>query len=254
MELSLKKAIVFFDLETTGLDITNDRIVEISLLKITPDGSETIKTRRLNPQMPIPAEATAIHGITDADVADAPTFAQVARSLANLIGDSDLAGFNSSSFDVPMLAEEFARARIDIDLMDRRHIDVKSIYHKKEERTLSAACRFYLNREHTEAHGAESDVMVTYEVLKAQLDKYDDLQPDTDFLSEFSSTIRKADPKGCFVYNNNNEIIINFGKHRGKSLSQVLNFLEPNYYEWMMKADFPTATKAVLQRVKQAYK
>lgn len=191
MNLNLKKPIVFFDLETTGIDLSRDRIVEISLVKILPNGDQELKTRRINPEMPIPPEATAIHGITDEDVKDAPRFKEVAKSLAQYIEGCDLGGYNSNKFDIPMLVEEFLRADVDVDLKKRKFIDVQNIFHKMEQRTLIAAYKFYCGKDLENAHSAEADIMATYEVLQAQLDRYPELQNDVDFLAAFSERGKK---------------------------------------------------------------
>ena len=214
--LKLKNPIIFFDLETTGINISTDRIVEISYLKIKPNGEEITKTRKINPEMHIPEQSTAIHGISDEDVKDCPTFKQIAKSLAADIEGCDLAGFNR--FDIPLLAEEFLRAGIDIDLNKRKFIDVQTIFHKKEQRTLSAAYSFYCGKNLDDAHSAEADTKATYEVLKSQLDKYDDLENDVDFLSKFSSFTKNVDFAGRFVYDENGQEIINFGKYKGRKL------------------------------------
>ena len=202
MQLNLKNPIVFFDLETTGINIVKDRIVEISFVKVHPNGKEESKTRRINPEMPIPPESTAIHGITDEDVKDCPTFKEIAKSLAAQIEGCDLAGYNSNRFDIPLLAEEFLRAGVDIDLNKRKFVDVQTIFHKMEQRTLSAAYKFYCDKSLENAHTAEADTMATYEILKAQLDRYpDDLQNDIDFLSKYSSFTNNVDFAGRMIYN-----------------------------------------------------
>ena len=200
MQLNLKNPIVFFDLETTGINIVKDRIVEISFVKVHPNGKEESKTRRINPEMPIPPESTAIHGITDEDVKDCPTFKEIAKSLAAQIEGCDLAGYNSNRFDIPLLAEEFLRAGVDIDLNKRKFVDVQTIFHKMEQRTLSAAYKFYCDKSLENAHTAEADTMATYEILKAQLDRYpDDLQNDIDFLSKYSSFTNNVDFAGRMI-------------------------------------------------------
>jgi DNA polymerase-3 subunit epsilon len=250
MNLNLKNPLVFFDLETTGINITRDRIVEISFLKVYPNGKEEIKSRRINPEMHIPAEATAIHGITDEDVKDCPTFKQIAKSLADQIEGCDLAGFNSSRFDVPMLAEEFLRAGIDFDMSKRKFVDVQIIFHKKEQRTLEAAYRFYCNKELENAHSAEADTLATYEVLKSQLDRYPDLANDIEQLSkEFSSFNNNVDFAGRIVLNDKGVEVFNFGKHKGKSVAEVFKN-EPSYYSWIMDGDFPLNTKQVVTKIR----
>lgn len=250
MELNLKNPLVFFDLETTGTDTVKDRIVEIAYLKVFPNGKKEVKTRRINPEMPIPPAATAIHGISDEDVKDCPTFKKIAKSLADQLEGCDLAGFNSSRFDIPLLAEEFLRAGVDIDFSRRKMIDVQIIFHKKEERTLKAAYKFYCDEELIDAHSAEADTLATYEVLKAQLDKYDDLENDIEKLAgEFSFFNNNVDLAGRIIKDENGVEIFNFGKHKGKSVAEVLK-KEPSFYAWMMDADFPLNTKQVLTKIK----
>ncbi len=249
MQLNLKNPLVFFDLETTGIDIVKDRIVEISFIKVYPNGKEETKSRRINPEMPIPPASTAIHGITDEDVKDCPTFREIAKSLASQIEGCDLAGYNSNRFDIPMLAEEFLRAGVDIDLTKRKFIDVQTIFHKMEQRTLSAAYKFYCNKSLENAHSATADTMATYEVLKAQLDKYPQLENDVNFLSKFSSFNKNVDFAGRMIYNDNGEEIFNFGKYRGQLVTEVLA-KDSNYYDWMMKGDFPLNTKQKLTQIK----
>ncbi len=248
--MNLKNPLVFFDLETTGLNTTRDRIIEVSLLKVYPNGKEEVKTRRLNPEMPIPPESTAIHGITDEDVKDCPTFKQIAKSLADQLEGCDLAGFNSSRFDVPMLAEEFLRAGVDFDMSRRKFIDVQIIYHRREPRTLEAAYAFYCNKQLDNAHSAESDTRATYEVLKSQLDHYPDLVNDIDALSkEYSSFNDNVDLAGRMIYDEKGVEVFNFGKHKGKPVEEVLKN-EPSYYAWMMDGDFPLNTKQVLTKIR----
>ncbi|APY10036.1 DNA polymerase III subunit epsilon [Seonamhaeicola sp. S2-3] len=249
MQLNLTKPICFFDLETTGVNITNDRIVEISILKVHPNGKEESKTWLVNPEMPIPKEVTAIHGISDEDVADKPTFKELAKEIYNMIKDSDLGGFNSNRFDIPLLAEEMLRADIDFDMKNRQAIDVQTIFHKMEQRTLSAAYKFYCNKSLDDAHSAEADTNATYEVLKAQLEKYDELENDTKFLAEFSSRKKFADFAGFIAYNKDGEECFSFGKHKGKLVTEVLE-KEPGYFGWLLNADFPLYTKKVLTNIK----
>lgn len=249
MKLNLKRPIVFFDLETTGVDTAKDRIVEISMIKIMPDGEEIVKTRRLNPEMPIPAEATAVHGITDEDVKDEPTFTQIAKSLAQFIQGCDFGGFNSNRFDLPVLVEEFLRAGVDVDLKRRRFIDVQNIFHKMEQRTLVAAYKFYCDKNLEDAHSAEADTRATYEVLKAQIERYGELQNDVDFLAEFSSRGETADYAGRILYNEKGEEVFGFGKYKGRSVSDVFR-TEPSYYDWMMNGDFPLYTKKVITEIR----
>ncbi|HHX31225.1 MAG TPA: 3'-5' exonuclease [Bacteroidales bacterium] len=250
MDLNLSNPLVFFDLETTGINITRDRIVEISILKIHPNGKEEKKTRRINPEMPIPPESTAIHGITDDDVKDCPTFKQVAKSFADFLEGCDMAGFNSSRFDVPLLTEEFLRAGVDFDASKRKFIDVQIIFHRKEQRTLEAAYAFYCNKKLDNAHSAEADVLATYEVLKSQLDRYSDLENDVNFLSkEYSSFNNNVDLAGRIILNDKGVEVFNFGKHKGKSVTEIFK-KEPSYYSWMMDGDFPLNTKQVLTKIR----
>ena len=250
MQLALKKPMVFFDLETTGTNILTDRIVEISIIKLMPNGTESEVTMRINPQMPIPAEATAIHHITDADIADCPTFKQVAQNIANIFLDADVAGFNSNRFDVPMLSEEMFRAGINFDMSRRRFVDVQTIFHKLEQRTLSAAYKFYCGKSLDDAHSANADTRATYEVLKAQLDHYpEQLKNDIAFLSEFSSQNRNADLMGRIIYNDNDKEVFNFGKYKGQEVESVFRN-DPGYYAWMMQGEFPANTKQVITNIK----
>lgn len=250
MKLNLKNPLVFFDLETTGINITKDRIVEISLLKVYPNGKEEIRSYRINPEMHIPEESTAIHGITDEDVKDCPTFKQLAKTLTDFLEGCDMAGFNSSRFDVPMLAEEFLRAGVDFDMSKRKFVDVQIIFHKKEQRTLEAAYRFYCDKELENAHSAEADAVATYEVLKSQLEKYPDLENDINVLSkEFSSFNNNVDFAGRIVFNEKGVEVFNFGKHKGKSVAEVFKN-EPSYYAWMMEGDFPLNTKQVITKIR----
>lgn len=250
MDLNLNNPLVFFDLETTGINITRDRIVEISILKVHPNGTEETRTRRINPEMPIPPESTAIHGISDEDVKDCPTFKQVAKSFADFLEGCDMAGFNSSRFDVPLLTEEFLRAGVDFETSKRKFIDVQIIFHRKEQRTLEAAYAFYCNKKHDNAHSAEADVIATYEVLKSQLDRYSDLENDINFLSrEYSSFNNNVDLAGRIIVNEDGVEVFNFGKHKGKSVLEVFK-KEPSYYSWMMDGDFPLNTKQVLTKLR----
>ena len=249
MRLNLKNPLVFFDLETTGIDITKDRIVEISYVKVFPNGKEESKTMRINPERPIPPESTAIHGITDDDVKDCPTFKAVAKTLAAQIEGCDLAGYNSNRFDIPLLAEEFLRADVNIDLNRRKFVDVQTIFHKMEQRTLSAAYKFYCNKTLENAHTAAADTMATDEVLQAQLDRYPELQNDIAFLSDFSSYNNNVDFAGRMIYNDKKEEVFNFGKFKGRLVEDVLKN-EPGYYAWMMNSDFPLNTKQKLTEIK----
>lgn len=249
MQLNLTKPICFFDLETTGTNITKDRIVEIAILKVHPNGKEESKTWLVNPEMPIPKEVTQIHGISDADVADKPTFKEIAKDIYNLIKDSDLGGFNSNRFDIPLLAEEMLRAEVDFDMKNRLSIDVQTIFHKMEQRTLSAAYKFYCDKNLDDAHSAEADTNATYQVLKAQIERYDQVENDTKFLAEFSSRKKFADFAGFITYNKKGEECFSFGKHKGKLVTEVLE-KEPGYFGWLLNADFPLYTKKVLTAIK----
>jgi len=249
MHLNLTKPICFFDLETTGVNITNDRVVEISILKVFPDGKEERKTWVVNPGIPIPKEVTAIHGISDADIVDKPLFNEIAKDVYAMIKDSDLGGFNSNRFDIPLLAEEMLRSDIDFDMKGRVAIDVQTIFHKMEQRTLSAAYKFYCDKNLEDAHSAEADTKATYEVLKAQLSRYDELENDTKFLAEFSSRKKFADFAGFLVFNKQGEECFSFGKHKNKRVVDVLND-EPGYFGWLLNADFPLYTKKVLTAIK----
>lgn len=249
MQLNLKNPLVFFDLETTGIDIVKDRIIEISYVKVFPNGKEETKTMRINPEMPIPPASTAIHGITDEDVKDCPKFKEVAKTLAAQIEGCDLAGYNSNRFDIPLLAEEFLRAGVDIDLTRRKFIDVQTIFHKMEQRTLSAAYKFYCNKNLENAHTAAADTMATYEVLKAQLDRYPELKNDVKFLSDFSCFTNNVDFAGRMVYNDKGEAVFNFGKYKGRLVEEVFK-TDPSYYAWMMNNDFPLNTKQKLTEIK----
>ncbi|MFV0366080.1 MAG: exonuclease domain-containing protein [Mangrovibacterium sp.] len=262
MKLNLKNPIIFFDLETTGIDVSKDRIVEIALIKVLVNGEEEVKELRINPGVPIPAESSAVHGIYDADVADCPTFKEVAKSLARFMEGCDLGGFNSNRFDIPLLAEEFLRAEVDIDLMKRKFVDVQTIFHKMEKRTLVAAYRFYCNEELEGAHGAMADTRATYEVLKSQLDRYQGVdfkdqndkitQPivnDIQALSEFSSFNENVDFAGRIIRNEQGVEVFNFGKNKGVPVEKVLRE-QPGYYAWMMDSDFPLYTKRVLTEIK----
>jgi len=249
MKLDLKNPLIFFDLETTGMNVASDRIVEISFLKIYPDQREDVKTYRVNPTVPIPQEATAIHGISDEDVRNAPTFNEIAKTLVQNFEGCDFAGYNSNKFDLPLLAEEFIRADVDFDLKKRKFIDVQVIFYKREQRTLSAACQFYCDKDLTNAHSAEADTRATYEVLQAQLDRYPDLANDVDQLSDYSAHSRSVDFAGRIVYNDKDEEIFNFGKYKGQKVVAVLA-KDPSYYSWMMNGDFPLYTKNVLTTIK----
>lgn len=251
MKLKLERPLVFFDLETTGVNPTTDRIVEISLIKVTPDGSETETSRRINPEIPIPASATAIHHITDADVADAPTFRSIAEGLYQWLEGCDLAGFNSNKFDVPLLMEEFKRAGIKFDTSGRHFVDVQNIFYAMEPRTLTAAYKFYCGKELEGAHSAIYDTRATYEVLMSQLDRYPDLQNNIEHLSNIGRT-KTADIAGRIAYNENGDPVFNFGKYKGKLVADVLR-RDQGYYAWMMQGEFPQNTKDVMTRLYYQY-
>ena len=255
MKLKLKRPIVFFDLETTGVNITTDRIVEISIVKVSPGHEDTpeVKCRRINPERPIPAEATAVHHITDADVADAPTFRQIAHSLADFIRGCDIAGFNSNRFDIPLLDEEFSRAGVDFDFHKARFIDVQTIFHKQEPRTLVAAYKFYCGKDLVGAHGAQADTLATYEVLLAQLERYDSLPTDVEGLSAYATPNRNVDLMGRLIYDDQDREVINFGKYKGHVATEVLA-RDPGYYNWIQQGDFSNDTKRAFTRIKLGMK
>lgn len=262
MELNLKKPLVFFDLETTGANAIKDRIVEISMMKIHVDGKEELYTQRINPQMLISAEAQSVHGITNGMLSNEPTFAEVAAEISAFIGSSDLSGYNLMKFDIPMLVEEFLRHDMDFEIKGRRVIDVQNIFHKMEQRTLKAAYKFYCGKNLEQAHSAEADTKATYEILKSMLDRYQDVdfedkqgnisQPvvnDVEVLDKFSKYHRNADLMGQIIYNDQDKEVFNFGKYRGKMVEDVFRN-EPQYYDWMMKADFPNSTKKLITAIK----
>jgi DNA polymerase III subunit epsilon len=249
LTLNLRNPLIFFDLETTGTDVVNDRIVELSYLKVYPDGREESKTWLINPGRPIPPETTQIHGISDDDVRNAPAFHQIAQTLANEFEGCDFAGFNSNKFDLPLLAEEFLRTNVDFDMKKRKFVDVMVIFMKMEQRNLAAAYRFYCNKELSEAHSAEADTRATYEVLQAQLARYQGLENDIDALSTYSAHTRNVDYMGRIIYNDQDVEVINFGKYKGVPVEEVLE-KDPGYYGWIMNADFPLYTKKVLTNIK----
>ena len=250
MNLNLTKPIVFFDLETTGVNIATDRVVEIAILKVFPNGNKESKTWLVNPEVEIPAEASAIHKITNEQLVTEPTFKELAPEIDKMIAGCDLAGFNSNRFDIPLLAEELMRAGVDFNMKDRKAIDVQVIFHKKEQRTLGAGYQFYCGKELEGAHGAEADTNATYEILLAQLDKYDDIENSVDALSEYSSHGKRADFAGFILMNEEGEEIFSFGKHKGRTVEAVLKE-NPGYNNWMQNADFPLYTKKVMQEIKE---
>lgn len=262
MELNLTKPIAFIDLETTGVQVASDRIVEICILKVYPDGKEEVRTEKVNPGIPIPPFTTAIHGISDEDVADKPTFKELAPQFLNMLENTDLAGYNSNKFDMPMLVEEFLRAGFEFDIRNRRLIDIQNIFHKMEQRTLKAAYKFYCGKNLENAHSAEADTVATYHILKAQLDKYEGAEfedrsgnvskpvvNDMQALADFSRVNRNADLVGHIIFNDKDEEVFNFGKNKGQSVEKI--FAEqPSYYDWMMKSEFPLSTKTVITAIK----
>lgn len=262
MKLHLKRPLAFFDLETTGVNVATDRIVELSFLKINPDGKEEIFTQRVNPGIPIPIEASLVHGIYDEDVKDEPTFPVIAKRIAQFIGNSDLGGYNSNKFDVPVLMEEMLRAEVDFDITNRKLVDVQNIFHQMEQRTLKAAYKFYCNKNLENAHSAEADIRATYEVLLAQIERYENVpfvdkkglesfpvKNDVDILHEFTYVRRSVDFAGTMVYNDQGEELFNIGKHRGKRVIDVFA-KEPSYYDWMMNNDFAQYTKKKITEIR----
>lgn len=249
MKLVLTKPLVVFDLETTGINTSKDRIVELFMIKVQPDGTRTELYQRFNPEMPIPPEITAIHGISDADVANEPVFKDKAHELNQFLLNCDFAGFNSNKFDFPMLVEEFYRAGIDFEVSKRKFIDAQKIFHLMEPRNLSAAFKFYCSKDLDNAHSAKADTEATWEIIQSQLEKYSNLEPNIDFLHNFSGQNNLADLAGRLVYNDKKEIVFNFGKHKGKRVEDVFK-TDYGYYDWMMQGDFPLQTKKVLTQIK----
>jgi len=261
MKLNLKRPIAFFDLEATGTNLGVDRIVEIAVLKILPDNSQEMKVSRINPEMPIPLESSLIHGIYDEDIQNEPTFKQIGQEFADFLNDCDLAGYNSNKFDIPMLMEEFLRAGINFELEDRKFVDVQNVFHQMEQRTLKAAYTFYCGKQIENAHSAEADIRATYEVLLAQLEKYQNtewedkkgnrsvpVKNDVEALHEFTNLSRPVDFAGRLVFNESGIEVFNFGKHKGKCVEDVFG-LEPSYYSWMQQGDFPLYTKKCLEKI-----
>ncbi|HTN21410.1 MAG TPA: exonuclease domain-containing protein [Pelobium sp.] len=260
MKLNLKRPLAFFDIESTGVNVASDRIVEISILKASPNGDEEVKTLKIKPLIPIPLESSLIHGIYDEDVKDAPTFKEVAQEIIEFLGDADLAGYNSNKFDIPILMEEFLRVGISFDIDNRKFVDVQNIFHQMEQRTLKAAYKFYCGKDIVNAHSAEADIRATYEVLLAQLEKYEGKEfedkkgniskpvvNDVEALHIFTNLNKPVDFAGRMVYNEDNIACFNFGKHKGKVVFQVFEE-EPSYYAWMMNGDFPLYTKNRLEK------
>jgi DNA polymerase-3 subunit epsilon len=261
MKLNLIRPLAFFDLETTGVNVGSDRIVEIAILKAMPDGSELVKTLRIHPEMPIPLQSSLIHGIYDEHIADAPKFREIAAEIAEFIGDADLAGYNSNRFDIPVLLEEFLRVGVDFDMTGRKFVDVQNVFHQMEQRTLRAAYKFYCDKDIINAHSAEADIKATYHVLLAQLDRYENVdfedkqgnisQPvknDVDSLHAFTNMNKPVDFAGRMVFNENDEEVFNFGKHKNKTVEHVFD-TEPSYYAWMKQGDFPLYTKKKLEEI-----
>ncbi|MBD1394745.1 3'-5' exonuclease [Mucilaginibacter glaciei] len=261
MKLILKRPLAFFDLETTGTNIGTDRIVEISVIKLHPDGTDEVGTWRVHPGIPIPLESSLVHGIYEEDIKDEKRFKELGDHIAEFIGDSDLAGYNSNKFDIPMLMEEFLRAGVQFDLENRHFVDVQNIFHQMEQRTLKAAYQFYCDKQIVNAHSAEADTRATMEVLLAQIEKYEGHEwedkkgnksipvvGDVEALHKFTNLSRPVDFAGRMVYNEEGEELINFGKHKGKRVEDVLN-AEPSYYSWMMQGDFPLYTKRKLEEI-----
>ena len=261
MKLNLIRPLAFFDLETTGVNVGADRIVEISILKAMPDGSELVKTMRINPGIPIPLQSSLIHGIYEEHIVNEPTFKAVANELADFIGDADLAGYNSNRFDIPVLLEEFLRAGVDFDMNDRKFVDVQNIFHQMEQRTLRAAYKFYCDKDIINAHSAEADIKATYQVLLAQIERYQDtefedkqgniskpVQNNVEALHTFTNMNKPVDFAGRMVFNEEDQECFNFGKHKGKTVEQVFD-IEPSYYAWMKQGDFPLYTKKKLTEV-----
>ncbi|HEY4325763.1 MAG TPA: exonuclease domain-containing protein [Mucilaginibacter sp.] len=261
MKLNLKRPLAFFDLETTGTNIGSDRIVEISVIKLNPDESEEVRTWRINPAMPIPLESSLVHGIYDEHIKDEPTFKEVASLIATFFGESDLAGYNSNKFDIPMLMEEFLKADVLFDLDNRHFVDVQNIFHQMEQRTLKAAYQFYCDKQIINAHSAEADTRATMEVLLAQIARYENIEwedkkgnrttpvvNDIEALHKFTNLNRPVDFAGRMIYNEQGQETFNFGKHKGKTVEDVLK-MEPSYYSWMMQGDFPLYTKRKLEEI-----
>jgi DNA polymerase-3 subunit epsilon len=262
MELQLERALAVFDLETTGTKVASDRIVEISILKINADQSQKNYTKRINPGIPISEEATKIHGISNEDVANEPSFKDLAKEIKSFIGNADLAGYNASRFDIPLLVEEFLRADVDFEMKDRRIVDVMNIYHKMEPRTLSAAYKYYCGQELEDAHSAEADTLATYEILKNQIKMYEGIEytdkfgkksipvkNDMQALHQFSQQNKFADLAGQIIFNEKNKEVFNFGKYKGKLVEDIFT-KEPQYYDWIMRSDFPLYTKKILTAIK----
>jgi|TARA_A200000159_G_scaffold11307_1_gene9540 DNA polymerase-3 subunit epsilon len=249
MKIKLSKPICFFDLETTGINISKDRIVEISILKVYPNSNKESRTWLVNPEISIPSEVSKIHGITNEMVINEPNFKVIGSQVKEMINNCDLGGFNSNKFDIPLLAEEFLRSNIDFDLEKIKCIDVQNIFHKMEKRTLGAAYKFYCKKDLIDAHSSKADTLATYEVLEAQIEKYSELENNVTFLSEFSSRNRTVDLAGFIIYDQNNVPCFSFGKHKGKSVDFIIDN-EPGYFGWILNSDFPMYTKKILTKLR----
>ena len=249
MKINLVRPICFFDLETTGINISKDRIVEISVLKIFPNGNKESKTWLVNPKIPIPDEVSNIHGITDDMVVNEPSFDSIGVYVKEMIDKCDLGGFNSNKFDIPLLAEEFLRNEIDFNLENIKCIDVQNIFHKMEKRTLGAAYKFYCQKDLIDAHSSKADTLATFEVLEAQVEKYSELENNVDFLSDFSSRNKSVDLAGFIIYNKDNIPCFSFGKHKGKTVDYIIEN-EPGYLGWILNSDFPMYTKKILTKLR----
>ncbi len=249
MKLNLNRPICFFDLETTGTNVATDRIVEMAILKVYPNGNTESKSWLINPEMPIPPEVTAIHGITDEQVANEPTFKERSREIQQIIQGCDMAGFNSNRFDIPLLAEELLRAELDFDMKNTVAVDVQTIFHKMEKRTLGAAYTFYCGKTLIDAHSAAADTQATYEVLLAQLERYPDLENDVKSLAAFSTHSEFVDFAGFIRKDKSGTPVFGFGKHKGRKVTEVLE-AEPGYFGWLLNADFPRYTKKVLTQIR----
>ena len=249
MKIKLSKPICFFDLETTGINISKDRIVEISILKVFPNSNKESRTWLVNPEISIPSEVSKIHGITNEMVINEPNFKVIGSQVKEMINNCDLGGFNSNKFDIPLLAEEFLRSNIDFDLEKIKCIDVQNIFHKMEKRTLGAAYKFYCKKDLIDAHSSKADTLATYEVLEAQIEKYSELENNVTFLSEFSSRNRTVDLAGFIIYDHNNVPCFSFGKHKGKSVDFIIDN-EPGYFGWILNSDFPMYTKKILTKLR----
>ena len=249
MKINLVRPICFFDLETTGINISKDRIVEISVLKIFPNGNKESKTWLVNPKIPIPTEVSNIHGITDVMVVNEPSFDSIGVHVKDMIDKCDLGGFNSNKFDIPLLAEEFLRNEIDFNLENVKCIDVQNIFHKMEKRTLGAAYQFYCQKDLIDAHSSKADTLATFEVLEAQIEKYSELENNVDFLSDFSSRNKSVDLAGFIIYNKDNIPCFSFGKHKGKTVDFIIEN-EPGYLGWILNSDFPMYTEKIFTKLR----